>query len=277
MDLLKETYDRIKEDPDTDLQLEPPEIIKAVDEHRRFWKPEKVKTLLLAESHVFTKIEDYKSLDYSKLDPNDESCLKYCPKSMVRFVYCLGYGENGLIEGKITKNSGTWQFWKIFVACTSEDKKFENFEFSKILKSKTKNLQKRIKNKLEVLKKLREKGIWLLDASIVGLYNNKSNSKKEKSTSNKPTPKTIGNIIEICWGNYISKVIETEKPKFMIIIGKGVEKRLKDCITKNTPKGGSIQVRGLKIPCEIIPQPQARLTKEEIKSNFERYQKLCNQ
>lgn len=268
MDLLEETYDRIKEDPDIGLQLEPHGIIKAVDDHRRFWKPEKVRIILLAESHVFTdKEKDYQELDYSKLDHNkiaEIADLKYCPKSMVRFVYCLGYGENELIKDKLAKNRGTPQFWKIFVACTSED---NNFKFGEIKKTETKDLQKRIENKIKILEKLRKKGIWLLDASIVALYNGKG----------KPTPKTMKNIIKRCWNEYISKVIIEEEPECIIIIGEGVGVRLKDYITKNTPKEGYIKVNDLKIPCEIIPQPQGIRTKEKIKSTFEEYQKLCNQ
>ena len=52
MGLLEETYNKIKKEVQ-DAEFEPFEIIKAVDDYRRFWKPENVKTLLLAESNVF--------------------------------------------------------------------------------------------------------------------------------------------------------------------------------------------------------------------------------
>jgi hypothetical protein len=39
-------------------------------------------------------------------------------------------------------------------------------------KTDTPNLVERLRNKVKILRKLRENGIWLLDANIVGLYGN---------------------------------------------------------------------------------------------------------
>ena len=37
------------------------EIVNTVHDYRLFWKPKKVKTVLLAESHVYTFNSDYES------------------------------------------------------------------------------------------------------------------------------------------------------------------------------------------------------------------------
>ena len=83
------------------------EIVKMVHDYRLYFKPEKVKTVLLAESHVYTSDDDFQS----EL-PSDY--LSGYPKKYVRFVYCLGYGENELLNKPVPKNSGTPEFWKIF-------------------------------------------------------------------------------------------------------------------------------------------------------------------
>jgi hypothetical protein len=88
---------------------EPFSVVSAVDEHRRHWKPRQVKTLL-AESHVYT--ESGLMLNYDEFP-----ALKNLPKNYVRLVYCLGYGEGKLVEGTISGNRGTPQFWKILSKC----------------------------------------------------------------------------------------------------------------------------------------------------------------
>jgi len=242
---LKDAYDTIEIKYKNIMELEPFQIIKSVDEHRNFWKPTKVKTILLAESHVHTnETEHAHTIEYDNF-----SELKKCPRNFVKLVYCLGYGEKRFTE--IKKNSGTPQFWKIFVACT-----YKNFnsEFNKILVSKTPNFDDRIQNKIKILEKLKENGIWLLDASIVALYNN----------NKKPSQKIMKEIIEISWKKYVSEIINETKPGNIIVIGKGVSKILKDKLTC------------LNIRFNDQPQPQARLSKKEIENTYLKYYELCN-
>ena len=260
MGQLEETYNKIKNEVKLDLEVI--EIIKSVDEHRNFWKPKKVKILLLAESHVFTSKEDFeKNVIYPTEILKGRPILKNYPEKFVKLVYCLGYGENELIKDKSVKikNPGTWQFWKIFVACTSED---HNFNFNKVLKTKTKNLQEMVANKIDVLNKMLAKNIWLLDASIIALYP-------------KPPNKTIDKVIKICWEGYISKVIKDLEPETIIIIGKGVEEKLKKISDLNITED-KIKINGLEIQYYVLPQPQSHINREEIKSTFEKYQSLCN-
>lgn len=240
---LKETYEEIRKFSKE--KIENFGTIKSVQEHRNFWKPKKVKILLLAESHVYTFKEENKiEIDYSK----NTSYLNI-PKKFVRLVYCLGYGERKL--SNIRHNFGTPQFWKIFASCVNKD---FNSEFKKILISKTPNLKERINNKISLLKNLKEKGIWLVDASIVALYH-----KNEK-----PSQKTMKKIINISWEKYISQTIKESYPEKIIVIGKNVANIL------------SKKLKETKIPFYIQPQPQARMSKENIEKTFKKYYSLCN-
>ena len=138
------------------------EIIKTVHDYRLFWKPKRIKTVLLAESHVYTSNSDYGSyLNTSYLK------LPRYPNKYVRFVYCLGNGENEVLNLNIPKNTGTPEFWKIFYSCCNKINSREDFK--SILKSKT-EFDIRMKNKIKLLNSLKDRGIWLLDASIIALY-----------------------------------------------------------------------------------------------------------
>jgi len=175
--------------------------------------------------------------------------LVACPANYVKLVYCLGYGEKYLV--RLDGNTGTPQFWKIFASCVNQ-----NFysESEKILLSKTTNFYQRLRNKISILEKLKEKGIWLVDASIVALYND----------TIKPTPKIIKEITKVSWEHHVSKVIRETKPDKIIVIGKGVSKDLEDELKKTN------------IHIDVQPQPNARLSKKEIGKTHERYYELCN-
>ncbi|MDH5787336.1 MAG: hypothetical protein OEZ40_03455, partial [Candidatus Bathyarchaeota archaeon] len=159
------------------------EVVKQVEEYRQFWRPNKTIVVLLAESHVYTNDDNHK-VKLNKFILG--SMLSNYPLRFVRFVYCLGYGENDLLNRRINRNPGTWQFWKIFSSCVSEDE--DNLGFHKVLKTGTRSFVIRLHNKVEVLKKLRKEGVWLLDASVVGLYG-----------SGKKDPRSIEKILEVCW------------------------------------------------------------------------------
>jgi hypothetical protein len=242
------TYNKILYRFRPKIQVDSLNVVKEVEKYRQYWKPEKVKVVLLAESHVFTNEQDYciglKTQILEGLLPN-------YPSHFVRFVYCLGYGENCLLKGTTTekRNSGTPQYWKIFNSCVAERE--QDLGFNKILKKKT-SFRKRLQNKISVLQEMKKKGIWLLDASIVGLYG----SVKKDSL-------IIENIIRICWKNHISRTFAETKPKQVIVIGKGVGKILRYYLRENG------------IDFTIIPQPQARGSSEWQLENFRKYQRIC--
>jgi len=225
------------------------EVVNQVEQYRQFWKPEETNVVLLAESHVYTDKEDSKmKCDRTIL----HGIIPNYPLPFVRFVYCLGYGENELLirVRADRRNAGTPQYWKIFSSCVAESE--DHLGFDKVLKTGTPSLSLRLRNKVNILRKLKKKGVWLLDASIVGLYG--SGEKDYKVTER---------ILEICWRNYISDIMEETNPKHIIVIGKRV--------------GGILnrKLRRLTIPFTVIPQPQARGTSEWQLENYRKYQRLC--
>ncbi len=214
-------------------EIEPFDIVNTVDAYRMYFKPEKVKMLLLAESHVYTSKDDFQTTMNLKRFNLQQSY----PNAFVRFVYCLGYGESELLEGKIEKNHGTPDFWKIFYSCSNPVHSKE--KFSPILK--TTPTEDRIINKIRLLDILKKQGIWLVDASIIGINgkHNPGNDKYKKTLS-------------ICWKHYIKNVISKACPENVICIGKQVGKVL----------GKKVHSLINKEPL-VISLPSAHLTKDK--------------
>lgn len=153
-ELLRDAYDQIQfRFPG--LVLDSFKVATDVVDHRNFWKPPAVRTMLLAESHVYTtESENSFRIDYPK-----ELNQYNLPQNFVRLVYCLAYGEQ-LLSPQTIKNTGTWQYWKIFAACASDTPKID---YSPVLKCNNYSEQKRILDKFSILLKLKEKGVWLVD------------------------------------------------------------------------------------------------------------------
>ncbi len=221
-------------------------VVKTVINHRNYWKPLQVRTLLLAESHVYTADEECSI----KLNYPDHDDFSELPAEFVRLVYCLGYGEWELVPD-VSDNAGTWQYWKIFAACASDT---PDFDFDRYQKSGNYHYVQRLKNKLNLLRRLLKKGIWLVDSSIVALY----------GYHIKPEPEIQEQAIAFSWNNYISRLIEINKPEKAIIIGKGVEKVI-----------GS-RLDDIGVPYETVPQPQARMSSQKLEETHLKYQRICN-
>src|SRR5438132_8158422 len=83
-------------------------VVEEVERYRQFWRPNRVRVVLLAESHVRTSEEDFNyHWSYGK-SPLHQG-------NFVRFVYCLAYGERDV--ACIPSNKGTWQFWLLLSSC----------------------------------------------------------------------------------------------------------------------------------------------------------------
>jgi len=214
------------------------EVVKEVDRYRDSWKPQKPRILLLAESHVHTRDEDF-AHRWSYLE---EGAYQ---GSLVRFVYCLANGERDLVN--IRSNRGTWQYWKILSSCLSGESGFPT-----ILKHSTPDFKQRIENKIRLLKTLKEAGIWLIDASIVGI-----NGTSEPAKTN---------VLLQSWKNYTGPRIKSLSPtlKHIIVIGTGVEKTLMN------------EIQRLGIEHSVIPQPNARLTGGYPSKHYETCFKTCS-
>ena len=246
---IEKTYELIQQEVPLETEVDSLEVVKQVEEYRQFWKPKETNVALLAESHVYTAEQDFKT-------KCERSILRRVipdyPINFVRFVYCLGYGENELLNRAIKSNSGTWQFWRIFSSCVGEDE-------MKVLKMGTSNLEQRLRNKTNVLRKMRNKGVWLLDSSIVGL----TKIKRDETLTKTKKDAVISKIIRECWDNHLEKMIQTANPKHVIVIGTDVEKILR------------YELKKLNIPYTTIDAPQRHLSSQEQQENYEKYQRIC--
>jgi hypothetical protein len=217
-------------------KLESLAIAKLVHDYRYFWKPEKIKTLLLAESHVFTPDDDT-TIPFSNAFHNFSGLVDY-PNQFANFIYCLGYGEKQILTTETqSKNAGTWQFWQLFNSTC--DNKF------KVLKKIEPDFQKRIREKIALLTEMKMDGIWLLDCSFLAIYND----------SVKPHKKEMDAILSHSFRNYCLPIINQENPEKVIVIGKTVF----DIIQNSHPNIMTSH-------WDWIHQPNARVKKENRRS-----------
>ncbi len=226
--------------------MEPFSVVEAVEQHREYWKPVRTRTVLLAESHVFTTAGEHRPCRFPAGAVPDD-----LPNQFVRFVYCLAYGEKAFLPQGAEPMSGTPQFWKIFKACLGPATSPNYFDDVLATKSKT---RERLAAKLGVLGQLRNRGIWLLDASVVALYS---------PGAEKPSPKMMKRTIEECWRTHTRCQVESAEPETLIVVGKGVCKTLAQ------------ELRHVTARVVSVPQPQARLSKSEIKETYRTYWEHC--
>lgn len=191
-------------------KIEPFESVELVNRYREYWRPNVVKVILLGESHLFTNDKD-RSITFPMIEglknPSEYPC------NYARFVYCLAHGERELTGSREDlKNSGTPSFWKIFYSCCNRISTLDDFK--PILKKAT--FGDRLQNKIDVLKRLKRDGVWLVDASIVALYRK----------GEKPPQSLMEKVIIKSWDYYIKDIIEGCNPKHVICIGKGIAKIL---------------------------------------------------
>lgn len=227
------------------------EVLKQIQEYWNIWKPNPVNVLLLAESHVYTSQADFE-VKYSKVKL--DSFIQNYPTKFVRLVYCFAYGEPDLLNEDLADNSGTTQFWKIFCACTSKTE--SDLAFRRILKTET-SFFPRLRNKVSILNELKRRGIWLIDASLVGIYRGIDD------------PEIKSNVIRSSWDNYIKNIVTETHPKDIIVIGKGVA----NALSLRLP----ILCKSMKTKLTVLPQPQGnRGSSEEQMETYREYQRICS-
>jgi len=254
--LFEETYRLVEKIADKrGVPIDSFEVAEEVDRYREYWKPKgRVKVVLIAESHVRTEADRFDHL----LDRETLSSLglEGYPTNLVRFVYCLGAGENALLAHPILPeqaNASKWQFWKILWSCVNDPKK-EEFP---ITVRRTPDFEIRLRKKIGLLRGLQGKGIWLLDASIVGI--------------NKIGAKDKDEVVRASWENYVKPLLLSLKPRpeHLVIIGMGVSRAVlgQSAKRKGTWKG---------IPYDVIEQPQAQLAGDGHRENLARVFRVCD-
>ena len=249
---LKECYDEVAKI--TIVNEEPFTVVECVDHHRKYWRPKRVHTILLAESHVFTDRNECAPMK-PRAPIHLQGAATEDTSQFVRLIYCLGYGENeyaGFERKK--KNPGTWQFWKIFSSCVAQP---SEESFARILKGGNRSYENRLTRKIELLHQLKEKGVWLVDASVVALY---------RPGGHKPSLKIREKIIECCWDNYIGDQIASADPHSIIVIGDGVKKALSSRLARLSQLG---------VEAYEVPQPQKHMSNSEIAGTHQLYFDVC--
>lgn len=224
--------------------LEPATVLAAVAAHRDYWKPDEVRVLLLAESHVLT--HDRELAATVDLAPYGHAGA---PSEFVRLVYCLGYGEKALVP-QVSPNPGSPQFWKLFAACVGD------LQGERVLKGFESNTERRVQNKVTLLEELKARGVWLLDASPVALY---------RSGGGKPKATELRSALAVAWDEYTRAIVRAVRPRAVMVIGKMVHDALWD------------QVRpavGIGLDVQWMYQPQARVSAGEHADGLRRLRKM---
>ena len=225
---------------------EPIESAWLVEKYRQYLKPETVRVVLLAESHVFTSDGDRRVA----IPPIGD--LPGYPTQYARFVYCLGNGEPDLTnDPHHPRRDGTPQFWKVLYACDSRIESLE--DFTPVQRGTS--FPQRLQNKIHLLKSLRAKGIWLVDTSIVAVYGNGVNVSRRGRTE----------VLRESWESYTKQVVTPANPEHVICVGKGVARVVENDLRALFPGR-----------YEVIPQPNACLSSAEHMVNFQRYYEICN-
>lgn len=149
--LLTECYDLASKHYGKD--IESFDVVRSVDQHRLYWRPERVHTILLAESHVHTLCEQHVQMNGYEKFPTSQSSSNF-----VKFIYCLGYREPEYVGTKISKNNGTPQYWK-FLSSSVEQPGEQSF--APFLKTHTPDFNARLSSKYQLLSRLKKDGVWL--------------------------------------------------------------------------------------------------------------------
>jgi hypothetical protein len=226
-------------------QLECFSVVQTVEQLRSQWRPERVRVVLLAESHVWTSCDETQS---HVKQPDDRQT------GFARFVYCLGYGEPQLVVPEVRPNKGTSQYWRLFHDTVRGPMNC----CMRLMKTGEIDSQRRVQNKFDLLNEMQRAGIWLVDASVTALYQSATQS---PVTGNKYNVKKLaaGNkytdVLKCCWNSHIREVLLKCAPSGILIVGKGVKSAIGDDLCRAL--GTSVEV-------ETINQPNARMSREAI-------------
>jgi len=143
--------------------------VQVAKKYYDYFKPDNVKVILLAESYAYTDDENVSKIGpiigYEKVP----LCQYKGPREFVALVYCLAYGEEGIMEKRSSEETiamsepfkcqGTPQFWKLFAECAGGKQDKDGTYGGNILKPKT-PVDNRIQNKLDRAVRRRSYGEW---------------------------------------------------------------------------------------------------------------------
>ena len=226
-------------------------VVREVERLREYWRPKTPCIILLAESHVATREQDFKlQMDAPTLR---RLGLEGYPSHFVRFVYCLGPGERELHPSRARpRNRSKWQFWRLLWSCENDPSR-ENFDLTR---RATPDFDERLRKKILLLRTLQRRGIWLLDASIIGINSLEPPIKREATT--------------VSWQGYVGPRVQAldPPPRHLVVIGKTVAE------TIFRSKSGEGTWSG--IPYEVVNQPEGDRTREGQQRTLRRIFRICS-
>lgn len=186
-------YERIGARP------EGPDYLAGVSAWRNAWRPNHVRAVLLAESHVAERQGDSGIRVRTRL-----AGIADLPTQYVRLVYCLGYGESDICSRAPLNNSGTVQYWDILGQVARRENQ---------PRKSTSSLRDRLHWKVTVLRELQAKGIWLQDASPLGLY---------LGSGVRVSPQLQQQLVRDGYTRWVWPTIKPDRPEKIWVIGSGV-------------------------------------------------------
>ncbi|MFH1465092.1 MAG: hypothetical protein ABIO70_11970 [Pseudomonadota bacterium] len=205
------------------VRAESVEYLERIEAWRRVWRPQRIRVLLVAESHVAECEGDLEAR--VRPPPNAPPGL---PKGYCRLIYCLGYGEDDLCRPRPQqKNSGTWQFWDIFGATVGGT---DNRQ------PRRTDSRTRLAWKLQTLEQMRQRGIWLVDASVVGIMSPVEERRYEG--------RRYQDLVRESYRRFVWPAVAADRPRQVWVIGMGVGEALRGLPGIEDDK--------------VIPQPQSR-------------------
>lgn len=219
-------------------------VAEVVERLRSDWRPPRVRVVLLAESHVWTS-------------PDEAARRVRQPDGVetgfARFVYCLGYGEPELVvpSGVSEKRGGTPQYWRLFHDAVCEP-------VASAAELWPRNAADRVLAKLQLLNELKLAGIWLVDASVTALY---QPGRKKLVTGSK-----YKRLLQACWEAHVGGVIDGCSASAILIVGQGVDDAIGDLVRQAAHQA----------KVAVVNQPNARLTREEIRNDRRTVFDLCH-
>jgi hypothetical protein len=134
---------------------EPPAAALAAEAWRAAFRPPRVRLLLLAESHMATSAAELACP--LRLPPGLDWPIA---AGFVRHIYCPAYGEPALAPDLPAGNAGTPQYWRLFAALEGA---------AAPTRAAWPDSAARLAAKAALLHRLRARGIWLTDASLVAV------------------------------------------------------------------------------------------------------------
>ena len=160
---------------------------------------------------------------------------------------CFLYGENDFISPRIENNTGSHQFWQLLGVCAYGFDYYASGRGKELTHSGNADRELRLKRKYELLCRLQDLGIWLVDTNVFGWYitqqqefvRKNSGEVTRKQKQRPPTNLKNASLVvswELCTKHVFHKAAINGHLKALIPIGKEVAKavtisRMKEAVT----------------------------------------------